>query len=166
MEDIDTLEKLNIIHYPNEVLTTPADIVDTIGSAEVRLIKNMIQAMKSNRGVGLAAPQVGVPLRIFVMDDRLIDGFLVEPLIFINPEVISTSKKAEAQPEGCLSIPGEEFTFYRPKNITLRFMYDLDGHWKTQAFTGWPARCVQHELDHLNGILINQKETINSPFGE
>jgi peptide deformylase len=102
-------------------------------------------------GVGLAAPQVGVLKRLFVMD--CIKEGTPEPMVLINPEIIATSEETNIYEEGCLSIPDQYAEITRPAAVTLRWL-GLDGAPHERVFTGLWATCAQHEIDHLNGRLF------------
>jgi peptide deformylase len=110
------------------------------------LVADMFETMHHARGIGLAAPQVGRTERLAVIE---IDG---EPLVVINPEILETSGKAKAE-EGCLSIPDIYADVERPKDVAIRAM-DLDGNTYELQATELLARCLQHEIDHLDGKLF------------
>ncbi|MEM7271395.1 MAG: peptide deformylase [Pseudomonadota bacterium] len=116
------------------------------------LATDMIDAMYDAYGRGLAAPQVGECLRIFVMDCGWKDGALRTPLVFINPEVTDRSADVRTVDEGCLSLPGVPVQVTRPSEVTVHWR-DLEGAAHQRLFTGFEAVCVQHETDHLDGIL-------------
>lgn len=146
-----------IIRYPADVLTTPADKVGSISDDVAALIEDMIATMRDAQGVGLAAPQVGISLRISVLeyqpDD---DGVELEPVplqVLINPKIISRTGDEETEPEGCLSLPGIEVPVRRHAKIKVRAL-DQDGKIVQFRASGFWARIVQHEVDHLNGTLI------------
>ena len=123
--------------------TTPVtEVTDEIR----RLVADMFETMHHARGIGLAAPQVGRTERLAVIE---IDG---EPLVVINPEILKTSGKAKAE-EGCLSIPDIYADVERPKDVVVRAM-DLDGKTYEVQATELLARCLQHEIDHLDGKLF------------
>jgi peptide deformylase len=129
------------------ILTTRATEVIDIDGALVRLAEEMVDVMYDARGVGLAAPQVGVGKRLFVYqigDD--------EPITIVNP-TISEGRGEWEYEEGCLSIPGLFFPIIRPKEIHLTG-YDLDGREISLEADELEARCLQHELDHLDGKLL------------
>lgn len=113
------------------------------------LAQDMLETMYAAPGRGLAAPQIGVMQRLFVMDATWKDG-TPDPQVFINPEITSASDTTVTQPEGCLSIPGALTEITRPAEVTMRWT-TLDGQTQKSTFTGFAAACVQHELDHLNG---------------
>lgn len=111
------------------------------------LIPNMFETMKAERGIGLAAPQVGQLIRIFITQ---IDG---QKLVFINPKITDCSVDTEEHREGCLSLPGRTFDITRPSRITVAAMDENLRPFGLEA-TGLLARCIMHEMDHLDGILI------------
>ncbi len=112
------------------------------------LIKAMIETMRDHKGIGLAAPQVGINEQIFVADPGDGDG----PIAVINPKIVKKSGSGSLE-EGCLSIPGVVLTIKRPSKITVRFR-DENGKEVEKEFTELRARVLQHETDHLNGKLI------------
>jgi peptide deformylase len=116
------------------------------------LAADMIETMYDAPGRGLAAPQVGVSLRMFVMDCHWKDGVARDPVVMIDPQFVSKSETTKPFHEGCLSIPGIAVEVVRPAEITLRWR-DLDGVVCEQAMTGFEAVCAQHEYDHLDGVL-------------
>ena len=138
------------------VLHRRAEPVTVIDDEIRTLVADMFETMDAARGVGLAAPQVGVGLRIFTWQMRNADG-IPERGVVINPHVVS-SKPAPGDPdkdeesEGCLSVPGESFPLKRGERATLTGQ-DLDGNDLHYDATGWFARMFQHEFDHLNGFL-------------
>ena len=115
------------------------------------LVKDLFETMYTAPGRGLAAPQIGVMSRVFVMDTTWKEGEMT-PVAFINPEVVVASEDTASMAEGCLSIPGVLADVTRPAVVTMRWT-DLTGATRTQTFTGFAAACVQHELDHLNGTV-------------
>ena len=138
------------------VLHRRAEPVETI-DAEIReLVEDMFETMDASNGVGLAAPQIGVGLRIFTWNMRNDDGVPARGVI-INPYV-KASKAPEGSPdpheesEGCLSVPGESFPLRRGERAEVTGQ-DLEGNELAFTATGWFARCMQHEYDHLNGFL-------------
>jgi len=112
---------------------------------------DLLDTMYAAEGRGLAAPQVGVMLRMFVMDVGWKAG-APEPVVMVNPEVLELSEQRVLGPEGCLSIPGPVTQVERAEGVRMRWV-DLDGVACEGDFTGFAAVCVQHEFDHLEGIL-------------
>ncbi|MEY1554098.1 peptide deformylase [Yoonia sp. R2331] len=133
---------------PDPVLRAVCKPVDPALAA---LAKGMLEVMYRAQGRGLAAPQVGVMKRIFVMDATWKDG-APDPQIFVNPVVSWADERCEASEEGCLSIPDTPCMVTRPVAIRLTWQ-DLEGAPHEAAFDGFAARCIQHERDHLDGIL-------------
>jgi peptide deformylase len=142
-----------------KILTTDRDLVFLKKKSkpveritdDLRLfISNMKDAMNNNNGVGLAAPQVGELKRFFIFK------FEEEDVAIINPSIIKKSKKRETLEEGCLSIPGVFLPIKRSTNITVKAK-DINDNLIVMDLDGFPARVFQHELDHLNGILITDR---------
>lgn len=123
-----------------------SDKVADISSIEKSFFKDMIDTMIAYDGIGLAAPQVGINKRIIVM---LVKGF---PIVMINPEII-TKKGVTSSTEGCLSRPNRFVKKIRSKNVEASY-FDINGEVKNIRLYGLEATCLQHEIDHLNGILI------------
>lgn len=140
-----------ILRYGAEVLHQPAAPVTEITPDIQRLIDDMIQTMYAAPGIGLAATQVGVPLRIFVAD--LSAGRNpAELLTFINPELVER-EGTQLEEEGCLSVPGFNATVVRPARAVVKGLM-RDGVEQLIEGTGLLARCFQHEMDHLEGALF------------
>ena len=142
----------NILIHPDPRLKKKCEPVDVVDDKIRKLAADMLETMYDAPGVGLAAPQVGVNKRLFVMDCSGKDE-PAEPHVLINPEVTWASEDREAHEEGCLSIPEifEEVT--RPSLVRMRWT-DEKGETQEDEFEGLASRCVQHELDHLNGKLF------------
>lgn len=117
-----------------------------------RLAADMIETMYDAPGRGLAAPQVGEDLRLFVMDCHWKDGADRAASVFLNPSLIWQSDETAVNEEGCLSIPGVLVDIRRPARVAMRWT-DLHGAAQERAFEGFEAVCVQHEADHLDGVL-------------
>ncbi len=117
------------------------------------LAMDMIATMYEAPGIGLAAPQVGVLSRMFVMDANRDPEAGQNPMVLINPEVTWTSDETNVYDEGCLSIPEQYAPVTRPKQVRMRWA-TLEGKTEEQDFDGLWATCAQHELDHLNGVLF------------
>jgi len=138
---------LEILTYPDPILRKKADDVDTITDDYHQLIEEMAEAMYDDDGVGLAAPQIGVSKQVIVVDGG--EGFMA----FFNPEIIKTGDDTDTIEEGCLSLPGIRIQVERPTQITLRAL-NVKGETVQLEIEGLIARIFQHEIDHLNGILI------------
>ena len=128
--------------------------IPTLMTDEVRdLVKDMKETMLSENGIGLSAPQVGVNLRVIVVQ-LMSAGKLVGPVQeMINPVITQTSEDLVSYEEGCLSIPGEYIKLDRPRSIDVKFQ-TLSGKYKKWFLKGLEARIVQHEIDHLDGVLM------------
>lgn len=140
-----------IVLWPDPVLSTPCDPVAVIDDDLRTLAADMLDTMYDAPGRGLAAPQVGVPLRLFVMDTSWKDGDR-DPVVMVNPEITGESMTRVDGPEGCLSIPGIVAEVTRAAAITMRWT-TLDGDARQETLTGFDAICAQHEFDHLNGVV-------------
>lgn len=137
--------------FGDPVLTAVAEQVENIDGKIIRLTQAMLQAMYKAPGLGLAAPQIGVQKQIFVYD---IDG---EPVTLLNPRIVE-SRGEWVYDEGCLSIPGLYVEMLRPKEILLEAV-DLNGNTVQIEADELLARLFQHELDHLNGVLMFERMT-------
>jgi len=142
---------LDIILAPDSRLTTPCEPVDGIDPALMRLMDDMLETMYAAPGIGLAAPQVGVLKRFFVVDVGEDDAR--DPRFFVNPEIVDRSDKTSLYEEGCLSLPKQFGDVERADAIHLRYQ-DRAGEQHTLDADGMLARCIQHEMDHLDGILF------------
>jgi peptide deformylase len=116
-----------------------------------KLINDMTDVMHREDGIGLAAPQIGIDKRIIVIDISSIEKE-EKPRVFINPKIIQSSGESTVE-EGCLSIPGVREDVARPEHIQLTYQND-EGELSTEEYDGWLARVLQHEIDHLDGILF------------
>ena len=148
---------LKIYMLGQETLRTPANRIVKVDDSIRKLAKDMLITMYSAKGIGLAAPQVGVRKRILVIDLNFEDHNAA-PNVFINPEIISSSASLDTYEEGCLSIPGVYLNVVRPSSIKLSYRDEM-GRQKKMNAEGLMARCIQHEIDHLNGVLFVDKVT-------
>lgn len=142
---------LDIYTIGADVLRERAVPIERFDELLADLIEKMFETMKLGRGVGLAAPQVGLSHRLFVMQ---VDGD--KQRVFVNPEIIETSVELDSFEEGCLSIPGVYADLDRPAEIRVQAMNEL-GRRFTLGAAGFTARVIQHELDHLNGVLFTDR---------
>jgi peptide deformylase len=133
-----------------EVLRTPAKEVEEIDEELLRLIDDMFETMYEAEGVGLAAPQVGISRRVIVVD---VHDEEVQPFALINPRVVESSPETEKGEEGCLSIPGLSALVERPAHVVVEGL-DREGNTVRVGGGGLLGRCLQHEVDHLDGILF------------
>jgi peptide deformylase len=140
-----------IVRYGADVLHAPAAPVNEITPEIQQLIDDMIQTMYAAPGIGLAATQVGIALRIFVADIS-VGRNSADLIVFVNPEFIERDGM-QLEEEGCLSVPGFNATVARPARVTVKGL-DRDGNEQVMAGTGLLARCFQHEMDHLDGTLF------------
>ncbi|HEY1605983.1 MAG TPA: peptide deformylase [Allosphingosinicella sp.] len=146
-----------ILETPDPILRQISAAVDDVTDEIRALVDDMFETMYAAPGIGLAAIQVGVAKRILVIDlqePEEEEGEPVKnPLVFINPEVVETSETLQAYNEGCLSVPDMYAEVERPDRIRARWL-DRDGNAHDEALDGLLAICLQHEMDHLQGILF------------
>lgn len=167
----------NLVYLPDPVLKEKGSVIENIDADIQSQAKKMVNTMYDGRGIGLAANQVGLLNRMFVMDlpegswryGEEIDGILTieagyrsgqaddapmrKPRVFINPEVVWESEQKSVYEEGCLSIPQQYAPVVRPAAIKVKYQ-DIDKATYEEEFEGLDAACVQHEIDHLNGVLF------------
>ncbi|TKD50800.1 peptide deformylase [Sphingomonas baiyangensis] len=148
---------LPIIEIPDPRLKLVSDPVATIDDGVRQLVADMFETMYDAPGIGLAAIQVAVPQRILVIDLQETEDEEGKPVrnphAFINPEIVEVSPELRCYQEGCLSIPEQFAEVERPDRCRARWL-DLEGATHEQWFDGLMATCLQHEMDHLNGILF------------
>lgn len=147
------MSALSILIHPDPRLKKVAKPVGAVTKELRTLADAMLQTMYEAPGIGLAAPQVGVLKRMFVMDCIKEDDATPEPTVLLNPEVTWVSEAMNTHEEGCLSIPDMYADVERPAEARVRWM-DLDGKMQEEQFDGLWATCVQHEIDHLDGRLF------------
>ena len=140
-----------ILVLPDARLRAVADPIDAVDDDIKALAKDMLDTMYDAPGIGLAAPQIGVMKRIVVMDLAK-EGEKPEPMVLINPEITKFSDVVQTTEEGCLSIPELYYDVERPDAVTVKYT-DLDGNEVIKDAEGKLAVCIQHELDHLDGVL-------------
>lgn len=141
-----------IITAPDPRLKKKSKPVDKVDAEVRQLMDDMLETMYAAPGIGLAAPQVGVLKRVIVLDiDR--EEVQTGPLCMVNPEVVEASDEDATYEEGCLSLPEHYSDVVRPAKVTVRYL-DRDGKKQEMACEGLLATCVQHEIDHLDGILF------------
>lgn len=141
---------LRVLEHPHPILSQKALPICQIDRKVCRLVRDMIETMYQEDGVGLAAPQVGVSKQIMVISPTRRRG---KEEVLYNLQVVERSREHETEVEGCLSLPGFAGEIERAKKITYTAL-DAKGHPVTETAEGFHARVIQHELDHLNGILI------------
>jgi len=140
-----------IITEPNEILRQVSKPVLKVGNEERKLMDDMLQTMYAANGIGLAAIQIGIPKRIIVMDISK-DG-KKNPLFFVNPIIKNKDKEKTTYEEGCLSVPNYFAEVDRPKYCEVEYLH-YRGESKVLKADGLLATCIQHEMDHLEGILF------------
>ena len=141
-----------ILTEPNEILRKKSLLVDQVDGDIQKLMDDMLETMYLAPGIGLAAIQVGVPKRVIVLDMARKDE-PKNPMYFINPEIITKSKDSLAYEEGCLSLPGQFAEITRSSNCSIKYL-DYYGQPQELKTEGLLATCIQHEIDHLEGILF------------
>lgn len=146
---------LNIIKFPNDILRKQILEFDFANPTHdpVQLEKDMIETMFSFDGIGLAANQVGIEARVFVMGHK---DYPESAQAFFNPVVVANTEVIEDREEGCLSFPGIFVNIKRPKAIKARWQ-NSKGEWQESEFDGYNCKCFLHELDHLEGIVFQDR---------
>jgi peptide deformylase len=141
-----------IITEPNKLLRQVSQPVDQVGKYEQKLMDDMLETMYAANGIGLAAIQVGIPKRIIVLDiSRKEDQ--KNPMFFVNPLIINKNKEQNTYEEGCLSVPDQFAEIDRPSKCEIEYL-DYYGKKQILKAEGLLATCIQHEFDHLEGILF------------
>ena len=148
---------LEIFKLGSKTLRTEAKRISKVDNQIRHLAKDMLQSMYSAKGIGLAGPQVGISKELLVIDLNFEDS-AAEPLILINPEITAFGSTLTTYEEGCLSIPGIYLNVVRPSTIKLKFRDEMGRPRKMNA-DGLLARCIQHEVDHLKGVLFVDRVT-------
>jgi peptide deformylase len=143
---------MDIVYYPDPVLQRRAEASGRSPADLRAFVDGMIDAMVEAHGVGLAAPQVGEGLRLFVASET---GSADDAVVFLDPRIEPFGRIVEME-EGCLSLPGIRADIRRPESVRVAFT-DLDGHERTAEFHELMARIIQHEYDHLDGILFFER---------
>ena len=141
-----------ILIEPNKILREKSLKVEQVDKDLQTLIDNMLETMYAAPGIGLAAIQVGVPKRVIVLDLAKKDS-PKNPMYFVNPEIIEKSKTNSTYEEGCLSVPGQFAEIDRPDKCYIKYL-DYHGQPQEMRAEGMLATCIQHEMDHLEGILF------------
>lgn len=141
-----------LIILPDPLLRQPSASIERIDADVKRLAADMLETMYDAPGIGLAAIQIGVPRRMLVIDVSK-EGEDKQPLVIINPEIVTSSDERSVYEEGCLSIPDYYAEVERPAKVTVKHL-DGDGKEQITEAEGLLATCLQHEIDHLNGVLF------------
>jgi peptide deformylase len=147
--------EFDVTIYPAPVLRKQAEPIESFDEDLKRTVEAMFERMRASEGVGLAAPQVGLRRRIAVVCPT---GEKEDDLALVNPRILSSGGPRVAGEEGCLSFPGIYGEVIRPDRIAIRFQ-DLSGEEHEREFGGFFARVIQHELDHLEGVLLVDRMT-------
>ena len=141
-----------ILTEPNKILRQISNPVDHVGEEEQKLMDDMLETMYAAPGIGLAAIQIGIPKRIIVMDISR-EKENKNPLHFVNPEIVWKADEDIIYEEGCLSVPNQFAEINRPKTCHVKYL-DYFGQPQLLKAQGLLATCIQHEIDHLEGILF------------
>jgi peptide deformylase len=141
-----------ILTEPDKLLRQVSQTVDYVGENERKLMDDMIETMYAAKGIGLAAIQIGFPKRIIVLDISK-DETEKNPMYFVNPIILNKTKEQTTYEEGCLSVPDQFAEIDRPKKCEVEHL-DYNGERKLLKAEGLLATCIQHEIDHLEGILF------------
>ena len=154
---------LEIYKLGNDILRLNSKRISKVDNSIRALAKEMLQSMYAAKGIGLAAPQIGINKELLVVDINFEDS-AADPLILINPEITDYGTTLNSYEEGCLSIPGVYLNVVRPSTIKLKYRDEMGRPRKMKA-DGLLARCIQHEMDHLKGVLfvdrVTSKEDLN-----
>ena len=141
-----------ILTEPNKILRQISVPVEKVGLEEKKIMDDMLDTMYEAPGIGLAAVQIGIPKRIIVMDISR-DENKKEPRYFVNPVIKNINEKKSIYEEGCLSVPDQFAEIERPNSCEVEYL-DYDGKKQLLKAEGLLATCIQHEMDHLEGILF------------
>ena len=141
-----------ILTEPNKILRQISKHVEAVGIEEQKLMEDMLDSMYAANGIGLAAIQIGIPKRIIVMDICK-DENKKEPIYFVNPKIKNKNSEKAIYEEGCLSVPGQFAEIERPNACEVEYL-DYNGKNQLLKAEGLLATCIQHEIDHLDGILF------------
>ena len=141
-----------ILTEPNKILRQVSEPVEKVGIIEQKIMDDMLDTMYAANGIGLAAIQIGIPKRIIVMDISK-DENKKEPMYFVNPIVKNKNSEKAIYEEGCLSVPGQFAEIERPNMCDIEYL-DYTGNKKLLKADSLLATCIQHEMDHLEGILF------------
>ena len=144
--------KRKILIEPDPLLRKKSEPLEKVDGETRKIMKDMLETMYDAPGIGLAAVQIGILKRMIVIDISK-DEKKKNPLFLINPVIVKKSDETSTYEEGCLSLPGQYAEIERPKDCHLKYV-DLDGNEKELKADGLLSTCIQHEVDHLNGILF------------
>ena len=148
---------LPIVTAPDPRLKTRSAPVETVDDEVRRLMDDMLETMYAAPGIGLSAIQVNIPRRIVVIDVAR-EGETAQPIFMVNPEIVQMSDDGAVYDEGCLSLPDHFAEIERPESVRVSFV-DREGKSRSLEADGLLSRCIQHELDHLDGVLFTDHLT-------
>ncbi len=146
------MSKRKIVIEPDPILRKKSETLEKVDDELRSLLDDMLETMYAAPGIGLAAVQIGILKRLIVIDISK-EKEKKDPLFLINPEIVSKSKKTSVHEEGCLSLPGHFAEIERPAECQIKYI-GYDGKQKEIKASGLLSTCIQHEIDHLNGILF------------
>lgn len=143
---------LPLVIAPDERLNKPSAPVAMVDDSVRKILDDMLETMYANEGIGLAAVQVGIHKKLIVVDVGIRDG-KPAPMKFVNPEIVAESRESSVYNEGCLSFPDQFSEVERPAGIKVKYL-DENGKEQLLEATGIMATCLQHEIDHTNGVVF------------
>jgi len=148
------MTQMKLIIVPDPILKSVAKPVDRVDDTIRKIFDDMLETMYEAPGIGLAANQVNLLHRVIVMDTEVREGGEgKKPIFMANPEIVWASEEPSTMEEGCLSIPGQFAEVTRPAKVRVRYL-DYNNEQQEYEASGLPSHCVQHEIDHLNGVLF------------
>jgi len=148
------MTQMKLIIVPDPILKSVAKPVDRVDDKIRKIFDDMLETMYEAPGIGLAANQVNLLHRVLVMDTEVREGGEgKKPVFMANPEIVWASEEPSTMEEGCLSIPGQFAEVTRPAKVRVRYL-DYNNEQQEYEASGLPSHCVQHEIDHLNGVLF------------
>ena len=142
---------LKVVKYPEPVLSQPGEPVTEFNAELRKFVDDLFETTYASQGIGLAAPQIGQKLRFIVVDVQ--PNEVRQPIALINPEIIARTTELATREEGCLSLPGQFAEVTRPARVKVRYL-DASGARKEIEAEGLLSACLQHEIDHLDGVLF------------
>lgn len=142
---------MEILQEDHKLLRRKAKRIDRVDDTTRNIAISMIKTMLENDGLGLSGNQVGIMKRIIIVS---VDG---EPKVMINPEIVSMSEETCSMTEGCLSFPGQFYDIDRPIGLTVKYR-SMSGKPMLEKYSGLTARCIMHEIDHLDGIVFTERK--------
>lgn len=142
---------LEILKEDHKLLRKKAKRVDKVDDTLRNIASSMVDTMIASNGIGISGNQVGILKRIIVV---MVNE---QPKVMVNPEIIFISEEVSKEPEGCLSFPGQFYDIERPTSVTIKYR-NLSGHPILETHAGLTARCILHEIDHLNGVVFTERQ--------